>query len=125
MGGLKEVFSFSVRVRKAVMQGLMLFIVRSTTVTRLAPTSMHRGSLQMLRQTLAAASCSWLRIRTTTRPRALNARPLQMRFIAVHRTDHTSMTCEFILVAKPLNHKHPWGGCYTDTLGRGQATFTQ
>jgi hypothetical protein len=30
-GGLKEVFSFSVRVRKAVMQGLMLVIVRSTT----------------------------------------------------------------------------------------------
>ncbi len=53
-------------------------------VTRSAATQLHHGLVLVLGPLLRAASCSWSRIPTTTRPRALNARTLRMRCYVLH-----------------------------------------
>ena len=66
-------------------------------VTRSAATQLHHGLVVMvvmiylvllvLTPLLRAASCSWSRIPTTTRPRALNARTLNAQRIAIQPMD--------------------------------------
>ena len=55
-------------------------------VTRSAATQLHHG-LVLFGPLLRAASCSWSRIPTTTRPRALNARALNPQRIAIQTMD--------------------------------------
>ena len=58
-------------------------------VTRSAATQLHHGLvlLLVLGPILRAVSCSWSRIPTTTRPRALNARTLNSQRCAIQTMD--------------------------------------
>ena len=56
-------------------------------VTRSAATQLHHGLVLVFTTILRAASCSWSRIPTTTRPRALNARTLNTQRMALQTVD--------------------------------------
>ena len=56
-------------------------------VTRSAATQLHHGLVLVGGSIVRAASYSWSRIPTTTRPRALNARALHAQRIAIQSVD--------------------------------------
>ena len=81
-------------------------------VTRSAATQLQHGLvLVVLTTILRAASCSWSRIPTTTRPRALNARTLNTQRCAIQTMDPALVAvaiCRFMAAAIQAHPTQPF-----------------